>query len=669
MKKQLNQMAARLSESEARFALLAENSTDMISRHKLDGMYIYASPACRKLLGYAPEELVGRWAYEFFHPDDLQQIQLSHTTILQVPEISTVSYRIRHKAGYYIWFETTSHTIKDPETGELLEIQATSRDITQRKETELRLQQNENLLDSIIQTATDAIISINSQQHILIFNPAAEKMFGYTAQQMLGQPLHILLPPAARNIHDSHILKFSETGMNYRFMNHQVKILAWRANGEEFPIEANISQATLNNERIFTVIVRDVSERVRMEEALRKSDEQLRQAQKMEAIGRLAGGIAHDFNNLLTAILGYSDLTLLNIEQPHLLNSSLLEIRKCAERATLLTRQLLTFSRPQPVEKEFLDLNQSVSELAELLKRVIGEDIQLIANLDPKLMLVQASVGQLEQVLMNLAVNARDAMPTGGKLLIETKNIEVQEDKIWQYPQLKPGVYAQLSISDTGCGIEKQALQHIFEPFFTTKEVGKGTGLGLSIVYSIVKQSNGHVLVYSEPGIGTTFTIYLPRFLSAPAKVVNPVAFVDANKYHELTVTGIAPTIMVVEDDASVREVIKRVLTRSGYQVITTQSGQEALQHAHDKAQTIDLVLTDQILPDMSGDDIVAGLLSQRPNVNIIRMSGYSEGMLNEQSQSAKKQAFLPKPFNINMLLDKVQSFLPYPNDANKNPA
>ncbi|HET6962370.1 MAG TPA: ATP-binding protein, partial [Terriglobia bacterium] len=383
---------------------------------------------------------------------------------------------------------------------------------------------------------------------------------------------------------------------------------------------------------------------------LRSLEEQLRHSQKMEAVGRLAGGIAHDFNNLLTAINGYCDLILEDLSAQHPLRSDLLEIRRAGERAATLTRQLLAFSRKQVLEPRVINLNTIVAGMDNMLRRLLGEDIELHTHLQPNLSLVKADPGQLEQVILNLAVNARDAMPKGGKLAIETSNAVLDEDYARNHRSIVPGFYTLLAVSDTGCGMDSETQAHLFEPFFTTKDPGKGTGLGLSMVYGIVKQSGGSIWVYSEPNQGSIFKIYLPSLQESREA--------DATQEPPEKLANGSEIVLVVEDESAVRSFTRMVLQRGGYQVIEASNGEEALSLSRKHPGEIQLLVTDMVMPGMGGRQVAEALEQQRPGVRVLYLSGYTENTIAPRGTLGTELPFLQKPFTMEALLRKVRQVL-----------
>ncbi|MEP6850065.1 MAG: response regulator [Acidobacteriota bacterium] len=420
--------------------------------------------------------------------------------------------------------------------------------------------------------------------------------------------------------------------------------------GRLIVVEVTSHELIFDGKNSRLVLINDVTKRVQAEEELRKSEEQLRQSLKLESVGRLAGGIAHDFNNMLTAINGYSELTLRRLNDNDPLRSNIEEIKKAGERSAELTRQLLAFSRRQMLQAKILDINRVVSDTVLMLDRLIGEDIELVTILDPQVASIEADPGQLSQVMMNLAVNSRDAMPNGGTITIETRNVLLDEAYAKQHIAVKPGPYVMLSVSDTGTGMDVKTQQQIFEPFFTTKEIGKGTGLGLSTVYGIVKQSNGNIWVYSEMDKGTVFKIYLPQVME------------ETEEQTEQTDTAGTfwgtETVLVVEDEDMVRNLTREVLESCGYTIIEARSGVDALAFSSKYPEKIDLLITDLVMPQIGGRELAEKMTAAYPGILVLYTSGYTDDGIVRNGILAEDANFIQKPFTLDALAKKVRELL-----------
>jgi PAS domain S-box-containing protein len=518
------------------------------------------------------------------------------------------------------------------------------REMAERKQAEEALRQSEATTRVIVESAIDCIISIDAEGRITEFNPAAVKTFGYAREAVIGQDLaEKIIPPSSRESHRQGLLRYRATGEG-PVLGKRIELTAMRADGTEFPVELAINAVSEEGPTRFTASLRDLTERKLLED-------QLRQAQKMEAIGQLAGGVAHDFNNLLTIILGYSDV-LLGGEQlatdPR--GEMLGQIRKAAERAALLTRQLLAFSRKQLLEPRILNLNESVTEMEKMLRRLIGEDIQIRTVLGKELDRISADPGQIEQVVMNLVVNARDAMPSGGELCIETANAELDPAYAQSHAELKAGHYVMLAITDSGCGMDDATKARIFEPFFTTKEQGKGTGLGLATVYGIVKQSGAHIWVYSEPGQGASFKIYFPAVEHTNQQPRRSEGRNQPLRGNE--------TILLVEDDEGVRALSRSILEMYGYIVLEASEPTEAIGICQSYEGTIDALLTDVVMPHMNGRRLSELLRPQRPEMKVLFMSGYTDDAVVRQGVLEAGVNFVQKPFTPTVLAGKVREVL-----------
>jgi PAS domain S-box-containing protein len=488
----------------------------------------------------------------------------------------------------------------------------------------------------------DAVVIVNEDGEIVYVNSRTEQVFGYPRDDLLGQPVGILVPERFREQHRIHRIGYI-AAPRVRPMGAGLDLYGRRRDGREFPVEISLSPLEGPRGRLVASFIRDVSER-------RNLEAQLRQAQKMEGIGRLAGGVAHDFNNLLTVIMGQCDLLLRRLSKGDATRRPVDEIRSAGERAASLTRQLLAFSRRKVLEPKVLDLNTVVTGMVPMLRRLIGEDIDLATALDPDLGPVRTDPGQIEQVIMNLAVNARDAMPRGGKITIETANVALDEGYARHHVAVRPGPYVRLSVSDTGVGMDAATQARIFEPFFTTKEPGKGTGLGLATVYGVVKQSGGSIWVYSEPGQGTTFKIYLPRVGEA-VEAAAPAESLPAPRRG-------AETVLLVEDEGGVRAVAREILETQGYTVLEAASPRDALQICERHEGEIHLLLTDAVMPEMNGATLAARAAALRPGMRVLYMSGYPPDAIAHYGVLDVGVAYLQKPFTVQSLATKIREVL-----------
>jgi two-component system cell cycle sensor histidine kinase/response regulator CckA len=508
------------------------------------------------------------------------------------------------------------------------------------------LRRSEEKYRLVVESSLQGIV-IFQNQRIVFVNPAMCQIMGYSAAELTSFSAEQILATVHPEDRAAAIERSRARGQGQLVSPHyEYRIV--RRDGSVRCIETFTRPMVYENEAGSLSISLDITERKQLEE-------QLRQAQKLEAIGRLAGGIAHDFNNILTVIKGYTGLLLQDLDAHNPLTADIGQIEKSAERAAALTRQLLAFSRKQVLQPVVLDFNAIVSNMDKMLQRLIGEDIILTTLLDPALGQIKADPGQIEQVLLNLAANARDAMPQGGKLTIETKNIYLNKRYARQHLDVKAGPYIMLAMSDTGSGMDEETRSHMFEPFFTTKEQGKGTGLGLATVHGIVIQSGGHIGVSSEPGQGTTFKVYLPRaegaYASAKPKLQSSI----------LAKRG-SETILLVEDEALVREFARRTLLNEGYLVLEASYGEEAIRVAQQHQGSIDLLVTDLVMPGgMSGRQLAERLIPLRQAMKVLYMSGYTDDALVRHGVFEADIAFLQKPFSPDHLAGKVREVLDMP--------
>jgi len=603
-----------------------------------------------EILGYKEDEMIGRNWFDHFIPERDRSSVKAVFVKLVATEIEPVEYfenSVLTKSGMekiIAWH----NTIITDEKGHIMGTLSSGEDVTERKRAEDALRESEERYRTLVETSPDAITLLDLNLNIVMTNRPALTLYGYeNPEEVIGQSALGFIAPEDRPRAVEDARKMFETGS---IVNLQYTLL--RKDGVPFPAEVRTSLILNAEKKPLSIICvsRDITERNRAEEEKTALQEQLRQSQKIEAIGRLAGGIAHDFNNLLTVIKGYSQLSLLETEEGGPLRENIEEIKKAAEKAADLTRQLLAFSRRQILEMKVLDLNNLLVDLDKMLHRLIGEDIGLITLLADDLGRVKTDPGWVEQIIMNLAVNARDAMPNGGKLTIETANVELDEAYARGHIAVKPGRYVMLSVSDTGVGMTPEVKQQVFEPFFTTKEKGKGTGLGLSTVYGIVKQSGGNIWVYSEPGQGTTFKIYLPR-------VDEPLEELKERLVKEEFPQG-KETVLVVEDEEAVRQLAVRILKRQGYTVLDTPDGDSALVICEERKEPIHLILTDVIMPGMSGRQLVDRCSQVRQDFKVLYMSGYTDNAIVQHGVLVEGINYIQKPFTVDALARKVREVL-----------
>ena len=494
----------------------------------------------------------------------------------------------------------------------------------------------------ILNAADDAIISIDQDLKILLFNPAAERIFGWKAAEVIGRPFITLIPERLHEKHLQTVAELWDADPDRLRARQRLALTALRANGEEFPSEVSVSRFEIDGETIFTAILRDVTEKKRLEA-------QILHSQKMEAVGRLTGGVAHDFNNLLQVIIGYTCLAQEMTDDEHPIRRHLDEVRAAGERAVELTSQLLAFSRRQVLRKTDIDLNLLIGNLMKMLKRLIGEDIEMEFRPADALGMIHADPTQIEQILMNLAINSRDAMPDGGRFTIETQSVYLDHEFCERHVWVTEGQYVQLTVSDTGCGMDEATQARAFEPFFTTKSEGQGTGLGLATVYGIVKQHGGSIHLYSEPGQGTTFRINLPT-------VESPVR--EQPRKEEARPRGGTETILVAEDSDPVRTLIEGVLRGAGYRVLLAADGEEAVEIYRRQASQIDLVLLDMMMPRMNGGVACEHIRRMNPRQPIIFCSGNSPNRKLMDFLDQEGIDVVSKPYHPRDLLAKIRQVL-----------
>ena len=765
-KRKLTEQA--LSESDDRFKAFMDNTPAIAFVKHADGRYVYANRLFERL---RMADWRGRTDFEMWPEETARQIRENDRSVLETGQTIEREETIPSPDGSVLYWWTYRFLLTDSAgrryTG------GVAVDITARRRAEDVLSASQARLTGILDIAEDGIISMDQNRRINLFNQGAERIFGYKASEVLGQPLDTILPVRFRGTHRQHEQGFAKSPDTARTMGERLEVFGCRKDGTEFPAEVSISKLVLGNEVFFTSIVRDVTERKLAEETLRISEEsyrdlveeardiiytsdltgrftslnrageqltgynrqeavtmnfadvvapgnlelarkmmarkiagepatvyeleiitkdsrhlileinsrpiyrdgeavaiqgvarditerrqleeQLRQSQKMECVGRLAGGVAHDFNNLLTVITGYSELLLKRFAEDTELSWKLEEIRKASKRAGALTYQLLAFSRKQVLQPKLLDINAIVTDVGKMLQRLIGEDIELVMVLHPAVGQIEADPGQITQIIMNLAVNARDAMPQGGKLSVETANIHLDQEYVRHHLGAKPGPYVMLAFVDTGIGMDSDTQQQIFEPFFTTKGSGGGTGLGLATVYGIVKQSGGYITVESEIGLGSTFKIYLP-LVDVSGEADTAWSETPSTEMWEGT-----EKILLVEDEQAVRELARQVLEMRGYEVLEACDGVEAVSICERVDCAIDLLVTDVVMPQMSGRELAEQLAVSRPEMRVLYMSGYTDDAIVRHGIGDGSANFIQKPFTPETLAHKVREVLAPP--------
>jgi two-component system cell cycle sensor histidine kinase/response regulator CckA len=612
---------------EALYRSILANCADAIALLDRQGRILLVTGAVERIAGYSAAELTGRNAFEQIHADDVPRVREVFLATLAQPGVPlSVEYRARHKDGSWHYREVIGvNHLDDPAIEAII---VNYRDTTARREAEAALAERERVYRSVLEDALIGIAHTSPEGRFIFVNRRLCAMLGYTADELTGCDVAAISHPdeipqdleAYARLLDGSVDSYSR---EKRYRRKDGSYLA--AN-----LTVSVHRDTSAEPAFFIAVIEDLTQRKRLEQ-------RARQTHKMEAAGRLAGGIAHDFNNLLTAMVGFADLALTELDAGHPARRDVEEIRAAGKSAASLTHQLLAFSRQQVLDPHVLDLNTVVSRMRALLSRLIGEHIELRWQLATTLDRVYADPGQIEQVVLNLALNARDAMPQGGTLTIETANGALD------------GAHVMLAISDTGVGMDDGIKEHLFEPFYTTKEVGKGTGLGLATVYGIVKQSGGAIRVYSEAGHGTTFKIFLPRAKRTEEEPSAPEAT-------PVPLDG-SETVLVVEDQREVRSVAVETLRRHGYDVIEAGNGAEALESAGARRQ-IDLLLTDVVMPGISGRALAERFLQDRPTACVLYMSGYTSSGVEQRDLVNPGAAFMQKPFAPNALLRKVREVL-----------
>jgi two-component system cell cycle sensor histidine kinase/response regulator CckA len=651
--RQAEQLGRQYTEAEQ-----GRQDTETNLRFLLGGMHGYAfftldsegraltwNNAAQALYACRAAEVVGQHYSCLFSGADtekhLPEQQLKHAA--DHGRFEERGWRVR-RDGSRFWAHVVITAVREP-GGRLHRWLVMTRDITDQREAEEALRRSRVQYRNLTDAARDIVITVAPAGSILSLNPAFESVTGRMRGEWVGQPFTALVAEEDQPLAKEMLQRLAQ-GLTPPVFELRLLARPGKTVAVEFTASPQQERGQVTG---WLGIGRNVSERKQTEENLRRTEERLRQAQKMEAIGQLAGGVAHDFNNLLTVIQGYCDILLHSFPGAGPANEPILEIIKASERAASLTRQLLAFSRKQVLQPEVLDLNTRLADTATMLRRLIGEDIELVTELDPAICLVKVDSGQMEQVLMNLVVNARDAMPKGGRLVISTARTNLEKAEGSSRPDVEPGPYVLLTVSDTGCGMDQATLAHIFEPFFTTKEPGKGTGLGLATVYGIVKQSGGHIEVASTRQKGTTFRIYLPQPMEAAP---SPTLTAAPEK-----VSGGGETLLLVEDEEALRALNRLTLTSRGYVVLEARDGQEGLEVFERHQETIDMVVTDVVMPRLCGTGMVEQLRSRKRDLTVLFVSGYNDSTLFRRGAHPISN-YLRKPFSSEELARSVRETL-----------
>jgi two-component system, cell cycle sensor histidine kinase and response regulator CckA len=642
------------AEAAAQLASIIQSSHDAVIGKTLDLKITSWNPGAERLYGYTAAEVTGHHIEMLILEADREREAQVVAAVARGERVERYqTWRVR-KDGTRVEVSLTMSPICD-RIGTITGVASVARNLTDRQRADIRF-------SGLLEAAPDAMVCVDAEGRIALVNAQTERLFGYGRAELVGQPVEILVPDQVRDLHPGHRADYVADPVP-RPMGATMQLAGRRRDNTTFPAEVSLAAMDTEEGLLVTAVVRDVTERLELiaeQERLRTQSERdklelrLHRSQRLESLGQLAGGVAHDFNNLLGVISNYVAFVdeEVAVQLPgargQAVRADISQVQQAAERAAGLTHQLLSFARQEVIKPQVLDFNAVIVGVEQLLIRTLGEHVELTTDLAADLRPVLADPGQMEQILVNLAVNARDAMPSGGKLTIQTTNADVDETMV-DHAELPPGRYAALKVSDTGTGIPKDVLDRVFEPFFTTKPKGQGTGLGLATVYGIVNQAGGRVQIYSEPGIGTILTALLPateqNLITAPVPPARPQQ-------------GHGQTILVVEDEPAMREVTHRILARNGYHVVAAASGHDALGVLASQLNQIDVLLTDVIMPQMQGRELADKILILQPATRVVFMSGYTQGLLSQQGVLEPGVHLIEKPFSEITLLNKLHEVL-----------
>jgi len=638
---ELRRAQAALEASRARYEDLYDFAPVGYITLNEEGVALTANLAAIALLGVARDSLVGSKLSRFIHKDDQALYYLHRRQVAESSALQGRDLRIVKPDGVSLWVRLSTLVTQTPDGAP--ECRIVMNDITARKQAEEALRMSAEHHRAMIHTAMDGIWLVDMQGNFLEVNEAYCRMSGYSAKELLAMRIsdvEVVESAAAVAAHTQKVMTRGEDRFESR---HRCK------DGRICDVEVSTKYRPDQGGRL-VVFLHDITERKREEEEKRQLEDHLRQAQKMESVGFLAGGVAHDFNNMLGVILGRTDLALTQVQPGQPIHADLMEIRQAARRSADITRQLLAFARKQVIMPKVLDLNGTVDSMLKILQRLIGENIQIAWQPCPDLWPVHMDPSQVDQILVNLCVNARDAIAGHGKVFIETGRSTFDADYCAAHAGFVPGDYLRLTVSDTGCGMDKETLVHLFEPFFTTKGVGKGTGLGLAMIYGVVTQNNGFINVYSEPGKGTTFNIYLPRHAGQDGLVLEDAPAPTDAHGHE--------TILVAEDEPSILRLAVIMLKQLGYTVLAADAPEKAIQLAREHVGPVHLLVTDVVMPGMNGQALARELKALYPRIRSLFMSGYTADIIAHHGVLDKGVHFIQKPFDVKTLASKVREAL-----------
>jgi PAS domain S-box-containing protein len=611
-----------------------ETSLDLILVTDRTGLILHVSPSAKDILGYTPDEMVGRNAIDFVHPGDLHNTRNEMRVARSGRAMRNFECRYLHRNGHLVTLTWTG-VWSEPVQKHFF----SGRDMTEQKRAQEELRDSERMARGIVDTALDAFVQMDDTGTVIEWNPQAENIFGWRRDDAMGKRLaDLVIPDRYRTRHNEGLARFLHTG-KASVLGRRLEIEAVRRDGREIKIELSVTALHRRQGYVFNAFVRDLTDKI-------VAEDHLRQAQKMETIGQLTGGIAHDFNNILTVITGTIEILEEGVAEDESLAAIARMIDEAALRGAELTQRLLAFARRQPLQPRNTDINTLIVDTAKLLRPTLGEHVEIESALEDDAWPALVDPSQLSNALINLAVNARDAMPVGGKLVLETGNVRLDEAYTSTYDDVAPGPYVMIAVSDTGHGIPAAIRDKVFEPFFTTKGVGKGTGLGLSMVYGFVKQSNGHIKIYSEEGHGTTIKIYLPRAGEQAGEAAAEAA---------VALKGGSETILVVEDDPLVRSYVATQLNGLGYTTLTAANAAEALEYI-DGVKDFDLLFTDVIMPgSLNGRQLADEAVRRRPGLKVLYTSGYTENAIVHHGRLDPGVLLLAKPYRKSDLARMVR--------------